>query len=208
MKPASLTSRHPKRGVVLIATLLSLVLFTGLVSVLQSRTFASARVLSKLTKEAQISMDRASLREMSRPLIGEAMLANGDETALRLNGKPFETGFRGNRYSIVVQDAGGLVNPWRTPRRAAELLLTEPQLAIWQSLRETRSAALPLRQQAARLGLDAAPAWLTADTTGRRLNRPGLSVLYADIPAASLARFTTWRQPRTVFLKINEVSNN
>lgn len=205
MKTASSIPRHTSRGVVLITTLISLLLLIGLLSLLQSRTLASARVLSRLTHEIHAKMHVVSLRELSRPLLGEAMLESEAGDAIRLNGTPLEVTYEGRKFVIVAQDLGGLVSPWRTPRVAVEQLLNNWQLEVWQSFREEGNPGVPLRMQAARRGLLEAPSWLSTDVPGRRLSRQNISVLYGGAIGPLSARYTTWRQPEILSLSIEKL---
>ncbi len=201
-------TRNPKRGIVLIATLISLMLLMALMISLQSRSLAATKVLTRLSAKTQAEMTRDSLREFTRPLVGEAMINFQGDTALKLNGSPLSLTYRGSDYQVVTQDPGGLIDLWRTPPRTAEVLLSADQIALRSAMAAVGSAEMPLRQIAARAGLAKVPVWLTDRARKRRLNLASLSRQFEPAHAQSLGRQGERRQPKAASVTIQKVSGN
>jgi len=199
--------RNPRRGVVLIATLSSLILVMGLITLLQARSLAATKVMKRLTNNHQLALDHDSLRELIRPLVGEAMIHFDENTALRLNSTQLQIVFEGTTYQITAQDPGGLVDLYRTPPSVAEALLTPAQLRALQQMKTIEARGLPLRQLAAQVGLSEAPVWLTTRSRERKINGITLARLYSDVPPQSLVPRPEYRQPRDVTLDIRKVTD-
>ncbi len=192
-------SRNPRRGVVLIATLSSLILVMGLITLLQARTLAAIKVMKRLTNNHQQTLDHDSLHQLIRPLVGEAMIRFDGETALRLNSTPFQVTFEGIAYQIIAQDSGGLVDLYRTPPAVAEALLTPAQLRALQDIKAVEGRGLPLRQLAAQGGLAETPNWLTIRAPERKINGISLAEFYPDVPQQD------HRPPREAVLTVQKV---
>ncbi|MVO18480.1 hypothetical protein GO984_21910 [Rhodobacteraceae bacterium CY05] len=199
-------SRNPRRGVVLIATLASLILVMGLITLLQARSLAATKVMKRLANNHQLALDHSSVREMLRPLVGEAMIRFDEETTLRLNSTPLRVEFDGATYEITAQDPGGLVDLYRTPPSVADLLLTSPQLRELQAMKAVEARGLPLRQLAAQVGLAEAPTWLTTRSRERRVNAVTLAEFYPNGAEQVLVPRPDHRQPREVVLDIRKVA--
>jgi hypothetical protein len=153
-------------------------------------------------------MDSDSLRDLIRPLAGEAMIRFDEDTPLRLDGTPFEVAFNGTRYGIIAQDPGGLVDLWQTPERSAAALLSPQQMEIRRAMRAVAEPGLPLQQIAARAGLAEAPTWLTDQGRRRRLNRTTLSVQYDPSSAPQARRIFELRQPKTARLSLHKMPDS
>lgn len=200
------TTRNPRRGIVLIATLISLMLLMALMISLQTRSLTATKVLKHLTVKTQEEAARDSLRELARPLMGDAMINFQGETALKLNGTPLLLAYQGRDYQIVAQDPGGLIDIWRTPARTAEALLTADQMALRNALASAGSAETPLRQITARIGLGTVPSWLTDSARNRRLNKVSLSALFEPERIQLLGRQVEHRQPKAALVTIQKVN--
>ncbi|AHD03375.1 hypothetical protein [Leisingera methylohalidivorans] len=124
------------------------------------------------------------------------MIRFDEDTALKLNSRPFPVRFNGEDYRIVAQDPGGLVDVFRTPERTAQALLTPEQFRIWAAIAKSGGRGLPLRQLAARTGLKSVPNWVTIENKWRRLNRTSLSINYTQPVAPTTLRHTDSRQPK------------
>ncbi|MEX0301159.1 MAG: hypothetical protein AB3N24_01935 [Leisingera sp.] len=196
-------SRNPKRGVVLITTLLSLILLMGLAVALQTRALATVKVLKRMTASHQEALDQDSLRELIRPLVGEAMIRFEEDTALKLNSTPFFVTFSGTRYQVTAQDPGGLVDLWRTPPAAAEALLAPDQAATRARLAEAGDRSMPLRQVTALAGLAEVPSWLTVRAPKRKMNAAALASFYPKENSRKLRPRPDNRQPKEALISIS-----
>jgi len=201
-------TRNPKRGIVLIATLISLLLLMALMISLQTRSLPATKVLTRLSAKTQEEMTRDSLREFIRPLVGEAMINFQGDTALKLNGSPLLLTYQGRDYQITAQDPGGLIDLWRTPPRTAEALLTADKIALRMAMAAAGSAEMPLRQIAVRAGFTEVPHWLTDRARKRRLNLTSLSNLFDPAHAQTLGRQGERRQPKAAHISSQNVAKN
>ncbi|KIC34978.1 hypothetical protein [Leisingera sp. ANG-M7] len=199
--------RHPKRGVVLITTLLSLILLMGLVVTLQTRSLATVKMLKRLAASHQEVLDQDSLRDLIRPLVGEAMIRFDEDTPLKLNSTPFPVTFNETRYQIIAQDPGGLVDIWRTPPSTAEALLSPKQLKTRARLAEAGDQSMPIRQAAAKAGVAEVPPWLTDRAPKRKLNAATLAASYAAENARNLRPRPDNRQPKEAMILIEEITS-
>ena len=95
--------RHPRRGVVLVATLISLIFVVGLAGVLQTSALATTRTLRALMAEEQRHADTQALRELMRPIVAEAMLQFDGPHRLPLDGSPYPVVFDGRSYRALAR---------------------------------------------------------------------------------------------------------
>ena len=66
--------RHPKRGIVLVATLVSLMLIIGLVGMLQASALTNTKTIKRLSQVHIKSLRLNSVRELSRPQVARLAL--------------------------------------------------------------------------------------------------------------------------------------
>lgn len=81
----------------MVATLLSLMLVIGLVTVLQSAAIANTKTLKRMTRSHQEALDLGSARELARPYV--AVVANAEfgddgEKVMMVFGERFELSIR------------------------------------------------------------------------------------------------------------------
>ena len=188
--------RNSKRGVVLIATLISLMFLMGMVISLQTSSLAATKVLSRLAQSTEDNITRDSLRELARPLLSDSMIHFDDSTKLQLNGVPFSFSYKGQTYQIVAQDLDGLIDLWRTPLPTANVLLSQSQMAQRNAMVAVGSPQMPLRQIVSILGYQEVPLWLTDRASKRQPNRPTLYFEFLDNDLSSLIRRLGHSQPK------------
>lgn len=193
------TKRKSQSGIVLISTLLSLSLLTMFALTIQAKSFASAKTYRKLIQATEVDAAKASVRELARPLVLEAMIDFDSETQLELDGSPFELDWRGRPMTLTAQDVEGLAAVHRsTPRDLLELL--PPDLAEVLRLMQTHQPnPMPMLQSFAQFGGDLRsypdPSLWFSDS-GRLINRATLPLRYG---AKSTAAFI---QPKAAIFHV------
>lgn len=175
----------------LISTLVSVILLTGLVLVVQSLALSSAKVLKRLVQEQERAMAQQAARALARPLIADAMIRFDEPHSLQLNSTPYAIEFEGYSISITAQDVNGLVDIYRTPDAQARALLPADLYAVKQRLPEVLTPGQPFAQSFVLAGGDLAnyprpENWLTLRAKGRWLNGNTLSARYKTPPPDTL----------------------
>lgn len=200
------SSRNPNAGIVLITTLIALILVVGLAVTVQTASLANTKLLKQAARVQAEAMDKAALRALLRPLVGEAMVHWQEADVVPLNGTPFEVAYAGQTYQIRLQDPTGLVNPYATPAALADALLPLP----WDALRR-RIAALPregrgLRQLTALANGDVMEVerWLTLENVGRKVNGENLFEELRAFDEIRYRRSVTQAQPTTTLTLITK----
>ena len=98
--------RNPRRGIVLLSTLVSLMLVVGLVALLQAMSLANVKALRRLAQDERARWHLAAVRELSRPLVAEAMLDFDGTPRLALTGAPYGVVFEGREALLRVERVG------------------------------------------------------------------------------------------------------
>ena len=100
MVPAHHSYRHSKRGIVLVATLVALMLIIGLVGMLQASALANTKTLKRLVQEENLRMEIDAVRTLSRPIVAEAMIQFDGPHRLSLQGEPYIVSFQEKNFKI------------------------------------------------------------------------------------------------------------
>lgn len=144
----NVTKRKSQSGIVLISTLLSLSLLTMFALTIQAKSIASAKTYRKLIQATEVDAAQAAVRELSRPLVLEAMIDFERETQLRLNSTPFKLDWQGRSLTVVAQDVEGMLNiyrPW--PEKLMALVPEDVRVLVRYLSKNNPTPSDPLLRQ-------------------------------------------------------------
>lgn len=202
--------REPRSGIVLIATLLSLMLTVGLALTVQAAALANTKALKALAAAQSEDLARDSIRELIRPVVALSMIDPEDRDAVPLNGEDIQVEFQGSRYKVSLQDVNGLVHPDLTPKHVADQLLPQEWRDMTSALSSNRSFD-SLKMRAAQSGaslkqINDLHDWLSTLGRGARLTARTLPQQYVRHSAVENARELVESQSTVVLVRITNIA--
>ncbi|WP_282092533.1 hypothetical protein [Epibacterium ulvae] len=96
-----LSPRHPRQGIVLISTLLSLILLIALVGLFQAKSLSNITVLKRLTQQHQEELLKDAVYELIRPFVAEAIVQYDGDHRLSLTGESYEILYDQRRFHVI-----------------------------------------------------------------------------------------------------------
>lgn len=121
MLPVEKAVRNHRLGIVLLSTLVSILLLSSLIVVLQKRAQGNVMILARLEKLHRDAPHKDAVFERLRGLVADVMTGT-TEGRPKLNGDVFVI-FEGEGYwSVQVQDVEGLVDVYLSPPEILALL--------------------------------------------------------------------------------------
>ena len=115
-RPHHVSRRHRnhRTGIALITVLIAVILLSGSVLVLQSRSLVSTIALKSLTREINRNTAGDAAINLLRPLLAEVFLQPESVVDLVPNSTPFEISALGQSVNAEVQDVDSLIDVYRT----------------------------------------------------------------------------------------------
>ena len=169
--------RDSKRGFVLLATLVTVMLLASMAGWVQMRSLTNQRLAAGLAADLRQAFSRDAIHDRLRGMVADQMAATLPRNDRpRLNSIPFEMRQDGHVWEIQVQDVQGQIDLYST-----NLVILNRAVPDAEGLVAAREDALAmfspggrfphLAMTMARFGLDQAEAWMFTQSNPDRLIR-------------------------------------
>ena len=106
-----------------MATLGSVILVIGLVTVLQASTLANTKTIKRLAQDERIRMETNAVRDLIRPIVAEALLQFDTNPRLSLRGEPYTIEFDSTPFRVIAHAADEDVDLDNVQPRSLSILI-------------------------------------------------------------------------------------